>query len=180
MIKYHEGAKETRNPIYIPVGTFITAWARYKTITSAQAVFDRFIYADTDSLHLTGTSIPDELEVDDSALGKWKHESTFKRARFIRQKSYMEIESISQEEYSNLKPEKREEWLFSNLTTKEVEKQPHIVCSGLPESCYKYVTWDNFQEGVIYEGKLQTKRVKGGIVLTDTTFEIKAKKNVDK
>ena len=32
VIKYKLGEKETREPIYIPVGTFITAWARYKTI----------------------------------------------------------------------------------------------------------------------------------------------------
>ena len=147
MIKYTEGDKETRDPIYIPVGTFVTSWARYKTITSAQMVYDRFIYADTDSLHLLGTSIPDELEVDDVQLGKWKHESTFSRARFIRQKSYIE----------------------------DIDGELHITCAGLPESCYKFVTWDNFKEGVIYEGKLQQKHVKGGIVLKDTTFEIKPK-----
>lgn len=147
MIKYLEGDKETRNPIYIPVGTFVTAWARYKTITSAQTVFDRFIYADTDSLHLTGTSLPDTLEIHDTELGKWKHESTFTKGRFLRQKSYIE----------------------------EIDGKFQITCAGLPESCYKYVTWDNFKEGTVYEGKLQTKRVKGGIVLTDTTFEIKSK-----
>jgi hypothetical protein len=148
MIKYFEGTKETREPIYIPVGTFVTSWARYKTITSAQAVYDRFIYADTDSLHLTGTSIPEGLEVDDAALGYWKQEYTFTRGRFLRQKSYIE----------------------------EVDGKFHITCAGLPESCYPFVTWDNFHEGVVYEGKLQTKRVKGGIVLKDTTFKIKPKK----
>jgi DNA polymerase elongation subunit (family B) len=149
MIKYMEGEKETRDPIYIPVGTFVTSWARYKTITSAQSVYNRFVYADTDSLHLIGTELPDDLEIDDAELGKWKHESTFTRARFLRQKSYIE----------------------------EVDGELNITCAGLPESCYNYVTWDNFHEGVIYEGKLQTKRVKGGIVLKDTTFEIKPKKS---
>ena len=152
MVKYVDGDKEVRNPIYIPVGTFVTAWARHKTISAAQSVFDRFIYADTDSLHLIGTSIPDELEVDDTALGKWAHESTFTRGRFLRQKSYIE----------------------------EVENVMHITCAGLPESCHYFVTWDNFHEGVIYSGKLQPKRVKGGIVLNETTFEIKEKKIVDK
>ena len=147
-IKFMEGEKEFRNPIYIPVGTFVTSYARNKTIRSAQSVYDRFIYADTDSLHLIGTEIPETLEIDDTALGKWSHENTFKRARFLRQKSYIE----------------------------KVDDELIITCAGLPESCYEYVTWDNFHEGVIYEGKLQAKRVKGGIVLKDTTFEIKAKK----
>jgi len=148
MIKYLDGKKEERNPIYIPVGTFVTSWARYKTITSAQSVYDRFIYADTDSLHLIGTEIPKQLEIHETELGKWAHESTFKRGRFLRQKSYIE----------------------------EDEKGLHVTCAGLPESCYQYVTWDNFHEGVIYEGKLQAKRVKGGIILKETTFEIKSKK----
>lgn len=147
MIKYMEGEKEQRNPIYIPVGTFVTSYARNKTIRSAQSVYDRFIYADTDSLHLIGTEIPETLEIDETELGKWSHESTFTRARFLRQKSYIE----------------------------EVDGILHVTCAGLPESCYKYVTWDNFHEGVIYEGKLQAKRVKGGIILKDTTFEIKPK-----
>jgi hypothetical protein len=148
MIHYKYGEKEVRTPIYIPVGTFVTSWARYKTITSAQSVYDRFIYADTDSLHLMGKELPLNLDIDDVELGKWKHENTFTRARFLRQKSYIE----------------------------EIDKKLHITCAGLPERCYPYVTWDNFHEGVIYEGKLQPKRVKGGIVLMDTTFEIKPKK----
>jgi hypothetical protein len=152
MIKYTEGPKETRNPIYIPVGTFVTSWARYKTITSAQTVFDRFIYADTDSLHLIGHEIPANLEISPTELGKWKHESIFTKARFLRQKSYIEFGH-------DVGTNDPDEW--------------NITCAGLPESCYQYVTWENFHEGVIYEGKLQTKRVKGGIVLKDTTFEIK-------
>ena len=60
VIKYTNGAKETRDPIYIPVGTFVTAWARHKTITSAQKVFPIFAYADTDSLHLN-LKLPEEL-----------------------------------------------------------------------------------------------------------------------
>lgn len=148
MIKYREGEKETRNPIYIPVGTFVTSWARHKTITAAQSVYDRFIYADTDSLHLIGSDVPSELDVDPVALGKWSHEYNFTRGRFVRQKSYIE----------------------------EVDGILHITCAGLPERCYEFVTWDNFREGAIYEGKLQAKHVKGGIVLKDTTFEIKPKK----
>ena len=147
MIKYFDGDKETRNPIYIPVGTFVTSWARDKTIRAAQSVYDRFIYADTDSLHLIGTEIPDVLDIHDTELGKWSHESTFTRGRFVRQKSYIE----------------------------EINGELQITCAGLPESCYKYVTWDNFKEGAIYQGKLQAKHVKGGIILTDTTFEIEPK-----
>lgn len=145
IIKYTLGEKETRNPIYIPVGTFITAWARHKTITSAQKVYDRFLYADTDSLHLIGTEIPKGLEVDPVKLGAWKHESTFTRARFVRQKTYIE----------------------------EIDGELNITCAGMPSRCYKYVTWDNFIAGSSFEGKLQFTHVQGGIVLKDIDFTIK-------
>lgn len=145
IIKYTLGEKETRNPIYIPVGTFITAWARHKTITSAQKVYDRFLYADTDSLHLIGTEIPKGLEVDPVKLGAWKHESTFTRARFVRQKTYIE----------------------------EIDGELNITCAGMPSRCYKQVTWDNFITGSSFEGKLQFTHVQGGIVLKDIDFTIK-------
>lgn len=145
IVKYKLGEKETREPIYIPVGTFITAWARYKTISSAQKVYDRFVYADTDSLHLIGTEIPDMLEVDPVKLGAWKHESTFTRARFIRQKSYIE----------------------------EIDGVLNITCAGMPERCYQFVTWDNFHTGMSYAGKLGMTHVNGGIVLKDIPFSIK-------
>nr|DAU67034.1 MAG TPA: DNA polymerase B [Caudoviricetes sp.] len=146
VVKYKLGEKESRDPIYIPVGTFITAWARYKTISSAQKVYDRFVYADTDSLHLIGTDIPDMLEVDPVKLGAWKHESTFTRARFIRQKSYIE----------------------------EIDGELNITCAGMPERCYQYVTWDNFHTGTSYDGKLGMTHVNGGIVLKDIPFSIKS------
>lgn len=146
VIKYTLGEKETRNPIYIPVGTFITAWARHKTITSAQKVYDRFLYADTDSLHLIGTEIPKGLEVDPVKLGAWKHESTFTRARFVRQKTYIE----------------------------EIDGELNITCAGMPSRCYKHVTWNNFITGSSFEGKLQFTHVQGGIVLKDIDFTIKS------
>lgn len=145
VIKYKLGEKETREPIYIPVGTFITAWARHKTISSAQKVCDRFVYADTDSLHLVGTEIPDMLEIDPVKLGAWKHESTFTRARFLRQKSYIE----------------------------EIDGVLKITCAGMPDRCYQYVTWDNFHTGATYAGKLGMTHVNGGIVLKDIPFSIK-------
>lgn len=173
---------ETRDPIYIPVGTFITAWARHKTITSAQKVFDKFVYADTDSLHLNlklpaelskmsneeledmttadlqryGVDIPHDFIVDPVALGAWKIESRFTRARFIRQKSYIEDwnppETWDTAEYN------------PNLL--------NITCAGMPTQCYKYVTWENFREGASFSGKLMPKHVKGGIILQEIEFTI--------
>ena len=144
-VKYRLGEEEERTMMYVPIGAAITAYARAKTIRSAQANYDRFIYADTDSLHLKGTEMPDNIEIDNVKLGAWKHESTFTRAKFIRAKSYIE----------------------------EIDGKLKVTCAGLPESCHKLVTWDNFELGTEYFGKLQQKKVKGGIVLQETTFKLK-------
>lgn len=161
IIKYTLGEKETRNPIYIPVGTFITAWARHKTITSAQKVYDRFLYADTDSLHLIGTEIPKDLEVDPIKLGAWKHESTFTRARFVRQKTYIEETLCDNSFY------------LPDIDLYGSTKM-NITCAGMPSRCYKHVTWENFITGSSFKGKLQFTHVQGGIVLKDIDFTIKS------
>lgn len=145
IIHYKIVQEEDRKPIYIPMGVFITSWARYKTITSAQKVYDRFIYADTDSLHLEGEEIPEGLEISDTELGKWKLESRFTKARFIRQKSYIE----------------------------EIDNKLKITCAGMPESCYKYVTWDNFHKGSEYNGKLKISHTSGGIVLLESPHTLR-------
>ena len=135
---------ETKKGVYIPVGVFVTSYARNVTIRSAQKVFDRFVYADTDSLHLIGTELPEGLVIDDTKLGAWKHESTFCRARFIRAKTYIEDE----------------------------DGVLNVKACGLPEKCHEQVTWENFHPGAVYTGKLLPRHVPGGIVLEDKNFTI--------
>lgn len=150
IVKYRNGEPETRDGIYIPVGTFVTAYARNKTIRSAQKCYDRFIYADTDSLHLEGLEVPEGLEVHDTKLGAWKLESTFDKARFIRQKCYIEIN------YNDCNCN------FLNVT-----------CAGMPSNVKKCVSWDNFKEGAVFHGKKLPVHTKGGIILKDYDFTIK-------
>ena len=144
-VRYPTGPEETRRPIYIPVGAFITAWARDKTIRAAQSVCDRFLYADTDSLHLLGTELPPELDIDPVKLGAWKHESTFTRAKYLRAKTYVE----------------------------EIDGKLCVTCAGLPEKLHKQVTFDNFEKRSIYTGKLKPTHVRGGIILDETDFTIR-------
>lgn len=144
IVRYKITPVEDRKSVYIPMASFITAYARDKTIRSAQLVYDRFVYSDTDSLHLIGTEIPKELEIDDNKLGAWKHESTFRRARFLRAKSYIE----------------------------EINGELKVTCCGMPARCHSGVTWDNFHPGSIYGGKLMPRHVKGGIVLENKEFTI--------
>lgn len=151
-VTFITGPQEYRQPVYIPVGTFITAWARYKTISAAQGLYSRFMYADTDSLHLEGTELPAELEISNTKLGAWKLEKTFVKAKYIRAKSYMELD-----ENGNL-PD-GEKW--------------DIVVAGLPRRCHNQVTPENFKAGSVYTGKLKPHIVPGGVVLADVDFTIK-------
>jgi hypothetical protein len=147
IVKFYESDVEYCEPIYTPIGCFITAWARFKTISSAQKVYDRFIYADTDSLHLEGFDIPTEIDIDQKRLGAWKHESTFIRGKFLRAKTYMETDE---------------------------DGKTLIKCAGMPKDCKALVTYDNFHIGEKFAGKLRPVKYKGGIILEDVDFTIKA------
>lgn len=175
------GEEEEQGSLYIPVGTFITSYARYYTISSAQAVYDRFLYADTDSLHLLGTDIPDNLEVDAYELGKWKHEGTFRRAYYIGAKCY--IEDMKTDE-KKIKDYLEENPNRSHHTDMENGYLLQITCAGLPDKNKDPVTFENFRPGLIVYGKLKPTHVTGGIMMTKTTFEIKErlrkKKNVSR
>lgn len=145
MVQYRNGGDEIRPPLYVPVAAFTTAYARRETIKAAQLNYDRFIYADTDSLHLVGNEPPIGIEVHKSELGKWKHENDFTRGKFIRAKSYVE----------------------------EINGELHITCAGMPSTCHEGITYDNFERGLKVGGKLQQKRVSGGVVLKEIDFTIK-------
>lgn len=135
---------EPRDPVYTAMGAFITAYAREKTIRSAQSVYDRFIYADTDSLHLIDFDIPEGIEVHPTKLGAWKHEGTFTDSKYIRAKTYME-------------------------TIDGVNK---VTCAGMPDNVKEQVTYENFTDGAVFSGKLMPRRCVGGVVLVETTFTI--------
>lgn len=143
--EYGAEPPELRDPVYTAMGAFITAYAREKTIRSGQSVYDRFIYADTDSLHLVGYDVPEILDVHPTRLGAWKNEGLFTDSKFIRAKTYME-------------------------TTEDGTK---VTCAGMPENVKEKVTYDNFRSGSTFTGKLLPRRYRGGVILTDTTFTIK-------
>lgn len=147
VLRYVDLPLSSRDPVYLPVGVFVTAWARYKTVTTAQSVYDRFVYADTDSIHLVGTDVPDCIDVDDVRLGAWKHESTFWQAKFLRAKCYIEYE--------------------------EGHDEPTVHVAGMPSACHSQVNMDNFDFGASFANKLYTHRVRGGIVLSPGDMEIR-------
>ena len=173
--------EKPRKNVYIPVGVFVTAWARYTIINNAQKIHEesilktgksRFIYADTDSLHLTGFEAPKTLDIDSYRLGAFKEESKFYKGRFIRAKRYIEYE---------LQKPPTENGIYkivnTSLGAKFVSEDftsypPKITCCGLPSKCYSQVTFINFKVGTVYKNKLQMKNVQGGIMLVNTDFTL--------
>lgn len=145
VVKLVVGDEETRNPVYTPVGVFITAYARDMTIRAAQQHYDIFAYADTDSLHLLTDSDPDTLDIHPTRLGAWKFEDSFIDAIFVRAKCYSEL--LSDGTHST-----------------------HVA--GLPESVAARVTLDDIRDGMVWRGKLAPRRVRGGIVLEDVGFTL--------
>ena len=163
VVLYKLGEKEVRKGIYLPIGCFITAYARNKTIRTSQAIKtysiekygkDLYCYSDTDSIHclLPIDELTQFCDIDDVRLGAWKHESSFSKARFVRQKTYLEM----------------------------INDEVKITCAGMPKECYKYVEWDKFKEGFTCSGKLMFKHVKGGVKLVETDFTIKSDKTLVK
>ena len=185
IIHYETLEKEEKNGLYIPVGCFITSYAREKTIRTSQAIKDYsikkygkdlYIYSDTDSIH---TLLPIEelkqfCEIDDVELGKWKHEGSFIKAKFIRQKCY--IEKLTKPVPKN--KGKRKYKIINYKIACKIYKygEVKITCAGMPSSCYKYVTWEKFKTGFSCGGKLVFKHVKGGVKLVETDFTIKDEK----
>ena len=156
IVKYKLGEEEERKGLYLPIGIFITSYAREKTIRTSQAIKDYslekygkdlYCYSDTDSIH---TLLPIEelkqfCEIDDVALGKWAWEASFEKARFVRQKCYLE----------------------------SIDGEVKITCAGMPKECYKFVEWNKFKQGFTCSGKLTFKHVVGGVKLVETLFTIK-------
>lgn len=165
VIHFKNSEVEYKDGIYVAMASFITSYARRKTITSAQKVMDnynngkskiQFVYADTDSLHCISPNfeLPEGLDIDPYKLGAWKYESKFNRAKFLRQKCYIENST-------------------EDIENKDPEYKLKITVSGMPKSCYPYVDFNNFEIGSSYKGKKSPKIVKGGVVLEEIDFTIK-------
>lgn len=146
-VEYLRTGGEWRTPMYVPVSIFMTAQARVIVIAAGQNNYDRYLYSDTDSLHLSGWELPTNIEIDPRKTGAWKIERKFDKAKFVKQKCYIE----------------------KNHDTGNID----VVCSGLPDICHSQVTFDNFNPGAVYYGNLRSKRVAGGTVLVNDVFKIK-------
>lgn len=148
-LKYHELPPDVGKPNYTAVAVFVTSYARQYTITHAQKYYaeHRFLYGDTDSLHvLEGER--EYVDEHDTELGKWKLEKSYKYAKYLHAKCYMGLKE------GDIKD---------------------IKVAGLPkdENINKVLTLDNFCKGFTYGNVLKAKQVNGGTLLVERSFTIK-------
>lgn len=154
---------------YIAIGSAITSYARNFTIRAAQKNYygpdhPGFIYADTDSIHC---DIPADqfngVPVDPVKFCCWKLESSWDQAIFVRQKTY--IEHVVAE---NLEPIENPWW--------------NVKCAGMPDTAKQYfidrmdrgeADLHDFRVGLKVPGKLVPKRIKGGVLLVETNYEMR-------
>lgn len=160
IVRYVLGEEETRDPVYIPVGVFCTAYARRELLFAILDNRERFVYCDTDSLHLLGTEQPSNIPIHDKELCHWKVEGTFTRAKHLRAKAYV--------------------W--------DLNGKFSVTCAGMPDDVKALVNWDNFEYGFSNAftdkdgntkicplfAKLMPKTVPGGVVLLDSVYQLHA------
>ena len=172
---------------YIPIGSAITSYARNFTIRAAQKNYhgvDKagFIYADTDSIHCDLR--PEDLvgvPQHDKNFCCWKLESYWDEAIFTRQKTY--IEHVTHEDgieiekpFYNIRcagmPERCKQLFMLSMQGYKPKKEDKFSEEEL-EFLKKRRTIDDFKIGLKVPGKLRPKRIRGGVLLVDTTYEMK-------
>lgn len=164
IVKLRQGPEERKEPVYTAMGVFITAYARDVMIRAAQDNYDSFAYCDTDSLHLLRPTDPIGLRIDPKALGAWKFEYAFSRALFIRAKGYIEHKTADHHHT----PEECE------LDTHGAHCEHETHFAGLPVDVSETLVIEDFWSKRKFSGKLNPRRVPGGIILEDVDYTLPA------
>lgn len=186
-------SEHNKTPGYIPVGSAITSYARNFTIRAAQQNYygpnnPGFIYADTDSIHcdLPADQIKG-IKVDAKEFCCWKLESCWDKAIFTRQKTYIEhviaedLQPVA-EPYNNIKcagmPKKCKDLLetsFRGDAVYDTEKYTQEELDFLFDENKKPIvrTYNDFTIGLRIPSKLMPKRIQGGVLLVNTSYEMK-------
>lgn len=193
-IGFMQVVENEKKPGYIAIGSAITSYSRNFTIRAAQKNYygaekRGFIYADTDSIHCD--LLPQEIkgiEVDDKEFCCWKLESCWDKAIFTRQKTYIEhvthenlIPLEESKQYNNIKcagmPKKcKDLFEISMQGTADVnEDWSDEEKEFLFDKNNKPIVRDysDFKVGLKVPDKLRPIRIRGGVLLVNTTYEMR-------
>lgn len=160
MIEAHDKAV-----VNIAIGACITAKARYYQITNIQNNIDSFCYSDTDSIHAIGKPEDFKGRIDDKEYGAYKIEGVWNKARFVRQKTYIEELKIpdNQKKYCDV-CNNHCNWNICSAGMTAKQK----------DTFRREYDFDDFKEGLhIKGGKLKPRMVKGGVILEEVDFTLK-------
>ena len=185
---FYTVVRNEKMPGYIACGSAITSYARNFTIRAAQknyhGVNERgFIYADTDSIHCD--LLPEEItgiRVDPKEFCCWKLESNWDVGWFVRQKTY--IEHITAEDlepiekpYYNIKcagmPEKCKDLFLKSMEGFQPEADDENYTEADRWFLSKKRELTDFDIGLVVSGKLLPKRIRGGVLLCDSMYEMR-------
>ena len=193
-IGFMQVVENEKKPGYIAIGSAITSYSRNFTIRAAQKNYygankRGFIYADTDSIHCD--LLPQEIkgiEVDDKEFCCWKLESCWDKAIFTRQKTYIEhvthenlIPLEESKQYNNIKcagmPKKcKDLFELSMQGTADVnenwsdEEKEFLFDKDNNPIVRDY---SDFKVGLKVPDKLRPIRIRGGVLLVNTTYEMR-------
>lgn len=193
-IGFMQVVENEKKPGYIAIGSAITSYSRNFTIRAAQKNYygaekRGFIYADTDSIHCD--LLPQEIkgiEVDDKEFCCWKLESCWDKAIFTRQKTYIEhvthenlVPLEESKQYNNIKcagmPKKcKDLFEMSMKGTADVnENWSDEEKEFLFDKDNKPIVRDysDFKVGLKVPDKLRPIRIRGGVLLVNTTYEMR-------
>lgn len=159
VVRLRVGEPEESDPQYVATAAFTTSYARNLIIRTSQANYDRFVYCDTDSMHLLGKEIPSEMVennmIDKTVLGKFDLEHTFVKAKYLFQKTYI-YEAITYDKQGN-----------------ETGTETIVKGAGMTDEVKKHLNFDNFEPGAKVPGLKKSKTVKGGVIITDKIFTLR-------
>lgn len=193
-IGFMQVVENEKNPGYIAIGSAITSYSRNFTIRAAQKNYygaekRGFIYADTDSIHCD--LLPQEIkgiEVDDKEFCCWKLESCWDKAIFTRQKTY--IEHVTHENLVPLEESKQHNNIKCAGMPKKCKDLFELSMQGTADVNENWSDeekeflfdkdnnpivrdYSDFKVGLKVPDKLRPIRIRGGVLLVNTTYEMR-------
>jgi len=150
------------NSVYLPMATFITSYAKHYLVQAINSNYDRFMYCDTDSIHLYGSL--DEVKgvkIGEKTYGYWDNEMCFDDFKYLSPKRYAERDAVTGE------------WTIKccGLTDKIMKKVDDVtifdICEYDPRLMKKMIDnnqiykIDSEDDVYYYKDKECTKKIKG-------------------
>ena len=160
IVKLKLGEHEEADPQYTATACFTTSYARDLIIRTSQDNYDRFVYCDTDSMHLLGKEIPqnmiDKNMIHDTELGKFSLDDEFIKAKYLFQKTYI---------FETKKYDKEtKEFIGTEIIVKG---------AGMTDDVKKQFTFDNFVPNQKVDGLKKSEMVRGGRIIYEKEFTLR-------